>query len=192
MPLLHGLLLAAAVGAPVDRPVIRAELGYSHLFAIGDPDLDPVAMHGLGVDLFGGWELGSLDLVPEIQVGFHLFPSHRREHGFDVDTVWTVIPILAGARYHLRAASLPLSAHASAHLGVVHQYWHRELLGIRGSGSGTNFGLNVGLGGDWMISEVLGVGVSIRYWFAASQNDEVEDSGNTHLLTAAACASLAL
>jgi len=190
------LLIAVAVlanaDAPANAPVLRAQLGYSHLFAVGDPVLDPVAMHGAGIDLFGGYELAGLGLVPEVQVGFHLFPSHRREQGFDVDTVWTVTPVLAGARYQLYLPGLPLRVHVAAHLGVIYQYWERELLGVRGSGSGTYFGFNAGLGGDWMLTDSVGVGASLWYWMAASQNDEVEGSGNGHLLTAAAHVTLTL
>lgn len=183
MPALLAACLVTLTGASTFAagPVLRAGLGYSHMLETGDPVLDPVHYSGGGLDLYGGWQL-DFGLTPELQVGFHLLGGDRRAQGYDLDTLWTVTPVLAGARYSVAPIDR-LRTHVAAHAGLVHQYWRRELLGVRGSGSGNYAGFNVALGGDFLLDDRLRVGGAVTYWLILSKTDEVEDSGNGHMLS---------
>lgn len=188
---LAGLIVLSSPESRANAAVLRAALDYSHLFEVGDPDLDPVAMHGVGIELCGGYELTELGLVPELAVGFRLFPSDRRQRGFEVNTLWTITTVMAGARTLLRVPETPVRAFAAVHLGMVHHAWQRELLGVRGTGSATYFGFDAGAGAEWSLSESLATGVTIRYGMVVSESEE-DETGNGHLVTVAAHVALAL
>ncbi len=150
---LSAIVLAMSVATPRDGQAsgfnLGANAGLTQFFD-GGPT-------GFGLEIFPGYALTD-ELVLEGEVGFH--------RGAQNGVRTRILPFMVGAQYRIDAGSL--RPFVGAHMGmnsisINTKIEGVEVFGINLSASTTKFGLDVGGGFDYMLSETLGVGLAV--WF---------------------------